>query len=166
MTLGEWTAAPAMRVALAAFALALGTATWALAGAVRRDEVTDVEPSMFATADALAPRAPAPATDIRAAVESDPFQADRSAPAVRYRMPGDKDPSQEPPPAEPEPPVVLGTATGIDGAGFATCQLPGGNARIVHVGDRLGDFTVKAIERGHVVFTAPNGKQLDIPALR
>jgi hypothetical protein len=33
-------------------------------------------------------------------------------------------------------------------------------------GGRIGQYTVKSIERGHVVFTTPSGKKLDIPELK
>jgi len=36
----------------------------------------------------------------------------------------------------------------------------------MHVGDKIGQYTVKSIERGHVVFTTPSGKKLDIPELK
>ena len=120
----------------------------------------------FATADALAPRAPSPTTDIRAAVENDPFADDRSAPSVRYKMPDDADPVKTPPPPEPDKPVVLGVAVSVDGVSFATCTLTDDRTRIVHVGDKLGIYTVQTIERGRVVFTTANGKQLEIRPLR
>ena len=63
-------------------------------------------------------------------------------------------------------PVVLGTAAMGEGRGFATCQLGDGRPVIVRAGDKLGDYTVKAIERGRVVFTTAAGKALEISALK
>jgi hypothetical protein len=166
MTTRDWTLAPGMRVALAGLALATGAAGWALVRAVRADQLPQAAAESFATADALAPHVVAPPTDIRAAVDADPFQDDRSAPTLRYRMPGDSDPTRESPPAEPDKPVVLGVAVTVDGTSFATCTLTDDRARIVRVGDKLGIYTVQTIERGRVVFTTANGKQLDVRPLR
>jgi hypothetical protein len=166
MTTREWTSAPGMRLALAGLVLASGAAAWALVRAVRADQLPEAAVESFATADALAPHVAAPTTDIRAAVDADPFQDDRSAPALRYRMPGDSDPTKAPPSAEPDKPVVLGVAVTMDGTSFATCTLTDDRARIVHVGDKLGIYTVLTIERGRVVFTTANGKPLEVRPLR
>lgn len=149
-----------MRAALAALALAFVYALWALVGAFRA-------PSMPTVAThapvALALRTPAPprAVDIDAAVRSDLFSADRQAPEQSYRLPG------EPPPhsavaVNVEKPTVLGTAVAPNGFSFATAELGARGPRIVHEGDKLGDYTVKTIERGHVVFVASDGTRLDI----
>jgi hypothetical protein len=37
---------------------------------------------------------------------------------------------------------------------------------ILHVGDRIGPYTVKSIERGRVRFTTASGKTLDIQELK
>ena len=61
---------------------------------------------------------------------------------------------------------MLGTAASDAAHGFATVQLADGAPTIVRVGDKIGEYTVKSIERGHVVFTTPSGKKLDIPELK
>jgi len=159
-------ATPAVRVAFGALVIAFGTTAWTLVRATRMEALPEVAPASFATAEALAVRGASAPTDIRAAVETDPFQENRTGPSVRYRMPGETDQAKAAPTPERELPVVLGTALAPDGTSFAMCQMPGGRAGVVHVGDKVGEYTVKSIERGHVVFTAGNGKQLDIPALR
>ena len=45
-------------------------------------------------------------------------------------------------------------------------QLADGFATIMHAGDKIGEYTVQSIERGHVVFTTRSGKRLDIPELK
>ena len=62
--------------------------------------------------------------------------------------------------------MVLGTAASDPTHAFATSQLADSHATIMHVGDKIGQYTVKSIERGHVVFTTPSGRKLDIPELK
>lgn len=152
-----------MRAALVALGLAFVYALWALAGAFRAPTM----PTIAAHAPvALALRAPAPprAVDIDAAIKSDLFSPDRQAPEQAYRLPG------EPPPhtavaVDVQKPTVLGTAVAPSGFSFATAELGARGPRIVHEGDKLGDYTVKTIERGHVVFVASDGTRLDISAV-
>ena len=99
------------------------------------------------------------------AVSLDLFNPDRMAPVARYRLPSDPAAvaSDTPPPARP---VVLGTAIASDGSSFATCQLESSRLLMVRVGDKVGVYLVKAIERGRVVFQTPAGERLEIQALR
>ena len=152
-------------IALAVLALSAIVALWTLVRAVRLEAVAEAPPPAFASAADLPDRTSAPAADIRAAVEKDLFAPDRSAPAERYRMPGESDPSASVAVESPKP-VVLGTAVAPQGRSFATCQLPDGLPIIVRVGDKVGEYTVKAIERGRVVFTTAKGTQLEVPALK
>lgn len=161
----ELTAWPRFRWALAALALGSVLATWTFVRAVRLDAVPEAPPPAFASAGELATRAAAAPANVRAAVENDLFAPDRSAPAERYRVPGEDDPSPEVAPEAPEP-MVLGTAVSGAGRSFATCQLGDDRPIIVRVGDTIGEYTVKTIERGRVVFTTANGKQLVVPALK
>ena len=70
------------------------------------------------------------------------------------------------PVVEPPKPVVIGTAVSPQGRSFAVLQL--GEARPVSlsIGDRIGAYTVKSIERGRVVFTTAAGKKVDITAVK
>ena len=52
-----------------------------------------------------------------------------------------------------------GLATG-GGRSFAICQLSRGQPVMLHVGERLGDFTVAEIARGRVVFTTAAGERV------
>lgn len=160
MRVAEYFRFAPMRAALAALALAVAYALWALAGAFRAPTL----PAVAAHAPvALALRTPAPprAVDIDAAINSDLFSPDRQAPDQAYRLPG------EPPPhavvtVDVQKPTVLGTAVAPNGFSFATAELGAKGPRIVHEGDKLGDYMVKTIERGHVVFVASDGTRLDI----
>src|ERR1019366_9886510 len=105
----------------------------------------EVPAPRFAAGDALAAAAPAPAIDVAAAVGTDPFAADRSAPERRYSAPGEESDEAAPKEAAAEP-VVLGTAFSDAVHSFATVQLADGFATIMHTGDRIGDYTVQSLE--------------------
>ena len=161
----EWASSNAGRGAFAALALSLVLTLWTLVGAVRIAPVPERPAPEFAASAALAAPASAPETDVVAAVATDPFAADRSAPAQQYRVPGEEGDEAVPKEA-PVLPVVLGTAVSDSTHSFATVQLGEGHSVIVHVGDKIGAYTVKSIERGRVVFTTPARQTLDIPALK
>jgi hypothetical protein len=166
MTFRELTSTNAARAALGAVAITGALALWTLMSAIRLDAVPETPPLEIPTAEALSARPQAAFVDIRAAVEKDIFAPDRAAPAQRYRIPGETDPAVHVVPIESPKPVVLGIAISDSAHSFATCTLEGGTPTIVHIGDHLGEYTVKSIERGHVVFTTADGKKLDIPALK
>jgi hypothetical protein len=102
-----------------------------------------------------------PPADIQSAVENDLFSPDRSAPSTPYRMPGEHEASDEPV-VEPVKPAVLGTAVATDGRNFATMQLGDERPILVHVGDKIGEWTVKSIGRGKVVLVTAAGARADL----
>jgi len=163
--MNDLTRHPPFRLALSALALSSGVALWSVVRAVRLEPVPDAPPPAFASAADLPARGAGPATDVGAAVEKDLFAPDRSAPPERYRVPGEADPSAKVVVEAPKP-IVLGTGVAGTGRSFATCQLPDGQPIIVRVGDKIGEYTVKTIERGHVVFTTAKGTQFEVPALK
>lgn len=152
------------RWASVGLAVAAALATWTLLRAVGIADVPDAAPPALVAEGALALRAGATPVNVRAAVERDLFAPDRSAPAQRYRLPGEDEPVD--PAGEPATPVVLGTALSGPGRSFATCQLGDDRPIIVRVGDKIGEYTVRTIERGRVVFTTANGLRLEVLALK
>ena len=161
MTISEYLGFRSVRAAAAAFVVALVFAAWSLADALRTPAIPAAA-TKPATIVALAPPRAVVPVDIDAAVEADLFSPDRSAPDESFRMPGD--PAAHVAQTSGPTPRVLGTAVAPDGSSFATAELAGGTPRIVRRGDRLGDYTVTSIARGHVVFTASSGTQVDIAA--
>jgi hypothetical protein len=161
----EWARTNAGRGAIAVLAASIMIAVWTLARAIRIAPVPEVSAPQFAASGALTVSAAAPIVDVGAAVERDPFAPDRTAPANRYRAPGEES-DDDAPKAPPVEPVVLGTAASDAAHAFATIQLADSHATIMHVGDKIGQYTVKSIERGHVVFTTASGRKLDIPELK
>jgi hypothetical protein len=98
--------------------------------------------------------------DVVSVVAMNVFSPERTAPPRRYKLSGFGTEQQT---AEPPHPVVLGTA--VTSASFAICRL-GDQTRIVRVGQKIGDYTVKSIDRGHVVFATPAGDQFAVDAAK
>lgn len=162
MTFAEWASPRSIRWALGGLGAALALDAYATIRAVRIDAVTPVVSLAVDTAAALA-RQPARApSNIDAGVAKDPFSAFRAPPMKRYVMPSDVEAA---PVVEAAKPMVLGTAISVDGRSFAICQLGTDRPRTVHVGDVIGEHTVKSIAKGSVVFTRL-GREFTVPALR
>jgi hypothetical protein len=161
MTISEYLRFAQVRAAAAILVLAVLFAAWSLVDAVRSPDIQAVATKPATMVALAAPRAFAP-VDVDAAVEADLFSPDRNAPDEPFRMPGD--PATRVAQTSGPTPRVLGTAVAPDGSSFATAQLAAGTPRIIRRGDRLGDYTVTSIARGHVVFTAVSGTQIDIAA--
>ncbi|HEY5219265.1 MAG TPA: hypothetical protein VIJ16_05625 [Gemmatimonadaceae bacterium] len=165
MTWREWTERMDMRVALGVAAVSLALCVGALIGALRQPGPPEIAPTVTVSQGALAVPDTPPPVDVVAAVATDLFSTDRTAPASRYRMPDDVAvPVQGP--ADVPKPEVLGTAIDADGTSFATCRLASARLLMVRVGDHVGNYIVKSIERGRVVFTTPAGTRLEILAPR
>ena len=157
--------APLIRTALVTLALAFALVVASLVRAIR---ITPVEAAPATTGSELArvtSTPPAPDIDLDAIGANGIFQPDRSALAYRYRMPGEAAPNEAGAP-EPIRPVVLGTVLATDGSHFATCQLPGGRPTVVRIGDKLGEYTVLAIDRDKVAFRNAAGQTIEITVTR
>ena len=157
-----WTKSIGARVALAAFGGSVIAVGWSLANALRAEPLPMPPPATVASLETIK-RGPVVApTDVEAAVDSDIFAADRSAPDVPYRMPGEERPDDKPV-AEPMKPNVVGTVVATDGRSFALMQLGNERPKLVHVGDKIGEWSVKAIGRGTVTIVTPiTGSRLDV----
>jgi len=161
MSARTWAAAPGMRAALVALAAAAAVAGWTLIGAFRVDPIPDPPAMRLAGLETAGGRTPRPRVDVGAVVDNDLFAADRSAPAARYRMPGEAD-ANDAPAAQPEKPLLLGTVVATDRRSFATVQLGGGRPTLVRVGDKIGEWAVRAIERGKIVLVTATGARADV----
>ena len=157
-----WTRSTGARVALAAFGLSVVAVGWSLATALRAEPLPTLPPMTVASIETIK-RGPIVApTDVEAAVENDLFAVDRSAPDVPYRMPGEERPDDRPV-AEPMKPTVVGTVVATDGRSFAMMRLGNERPQLVHVGDKIGEWSVKAIGRGTVTIVTPiTGSRVDL----
>ena len=165
MSMREWSRETPMRVALAVLAIAALTMLWTLVRALRTEPLPPVASLTVASLDGARRVGYRPPVDIQAAVDNDLFAEDRSAPANPYRMPGESGPDDKAV-VEPMKPLVLGTAVASDGRSFATMQLGDASPQLVHVGDKIGEWTVKSIARGKVVLLGNTGTRAELSAPR
>ncbi len=156
---------PNVRAAGIALLASIFIAGWALVVALNAGGPVTVPLTALNIGDSLTTVARATSPDIAKAVERDPFSPDRTAPASRYRLPGEASESAIAA-APPIRPIVIGTAVIGDNRSFATCKLGDAAPVIVHVGDRLGLYTVRVITRGVVHFTSSAGESFDILAMK
>jgi hypothetical protein len=157
--------APLIRTALATLAIALVLFVVTLTQAIR---ITPVEAAPAPASSELVrsnSTVPPPEIDLGAVGANGIFQPDRTALPYRYRMPGDPTPNDSTRP-DPLKPIVLGTVLATDGDNFATCQMPGGRPTVLRVGDKMGEYTVIAIDREKVAFRNAAGKLVEITVTR
>ncbi len=96
------------------------------------------------------------------AVNLDPFHPERRRPQIRYELPGSvpvEKPANPVPAADPV--ELLGTVIVAGGRSFAMCQSSAGT-QVVHVGEKVGGYTLKSVEPGSAVFMSPEGKTLNV----
>ncbi|HTI62637.1 MAG TPA: hypothetical protein VL524_03950 [Gemmatimonadaceae bacterium] len=152
---------PAVRVSAALLLVASAVTARSIVDATRAAPVPMAPHTTIARVDQTA-RAPLPPpADIQSAVEGDLFSPDRSAPSAPYRMPGERD-QTDAPAVEPMKPQVLGTVVATDGRSFATVQLGDDSPVLVHVGDKVGEWIVKAIGRGKLTVVTAGGVRADL----
>jgi hypothetical protein len=150
-----------VQLALAVLGLGLVVAGWTGSRAYRIEPVIPASEPTFASAAALSTSGMSVPVDIGAVVALNLFSPERKAPSVRYRLTGY---AEATPAAQPPQPVVIGTFVAAENRSFAFCSVGDSRATVVRVGDRIGGYTVKSIERGSVVFTTPAGERLVINA--
>jgi len=153
--------ARSVQIALGALVIALVLSGWTASRAMRIEPTSPAPPPSFATADALAGAPMVVPVDIGTIVGLNVFSPERKAPLRRYRLSGYAEPVAAAPPPKP---LVLGTVVAPDNRSFAFSRMPDGPAMIVRVGDRIGMYTVKSIERNQVVFFAPGEEPFAVTA--
>jgi len=161
MTLRSATKLPGVRMSLVLLVAAVVVAGWTLGRALRAPAAGGASVMSVAALEPITRGPLPPPADIQSAVESDLFSRDRSAPSTPYRMPGESAPDNKPV-VEPMKPLVLGTAVANDGRSFATLQLGDATPTLVHVGDKIGEWTVKGIERRKVVLVSTIGTRAEL----
>lgn len=140
----------ALGAALALLLLAAGRA-------IRLDHVMPMALPVAGADSALVPieREEFSLTRLMAAVNKDPFHPERRRPARRLHAAG----GNEAVAAVADRGLVIqvvGTAVSANG-GFAMCAWGGEPPRIVRIGERVGDWTLRAVTPGAAQFTSSNG---------
>lgn len=153
-----------MRAAIGAVAVALLLMLYSLTRAVQITDVPSGSLPVLPNPAALAAPPLPPTVDIRAVVNRDMFDVGRSAPTNRYLLPSEI--TEPEAPAAPLPRmVVLGIGFAVGGRSFATCQVGAERPTIVRVGDKIGPYTIKAIESKRVTIMLPTGAVETLTAL-
>jgi hypothetical protein len=152
--------ARSIQIALGVLLIALVLSAYTASRALRIEETTAAPPPSFATADALTKTSMVVPVDIGSVVAVNAFSPERKAPLRRYRLSGYAEPVASAPPPKP---LVLGTAVAPNRS-FAICRMPDCAATVVRVGDKIGIYTVKSIDRNQVVFQAPGEEPFAVTA--
>ena len=150
-----------MRVASSAVGIATILVVWSAADAVRSAPLPDSPELAPVRLESLRSSTVRPIADVDATVANDVFSARRTPSASPYQLPGESTPADAPE-VEPIKPIVLGTAVATDGRHFATVQLSDASPTLVHVGDRIGDWIVRRIERGKIGLVTARGVRADV----
>lgn len=160
-----WRTSIPLQSSLAALGLATLTTAWTLVHALRVEPIPDPPATTVASLESIR-RAPRTASsDVQTTVDNNVFSIDRVAPAAPYRLPGEPAPDDKPA-VQPDKPIVLGTAVATDGKHFATMQLRDGTPKLVRVGDKIGEWIVRGIERGKVVLVTTTGVRAELAVTR
>ncbi|MDH3291124.1 MAG: hypothetical protein OEO20_04075 [Gemmatimonadota bacterium] len=140
------------QIALAAVVLSIVLAAVAAVAAVRVEPqpvVTVGDPPESLETAVPERRQAAPESVVFAAVARDPFRAERTRPAVRYQLPGDRLPEMRAAagPRQRLPIISLvGIAVLSDGKGIAALQVRGRPPRIMRVGDTIEGLELVGID--------------------
>jgi hypothetical protein len=88
------------------------------------------------------------------------YRPERRRPAERFRLPGER--SSAGVPAAALPAIrLIGTAV-IGRGGFAMCQRGVDAPRLVRVGERFGELTLRSVQQGRAVFRAADGTSVEV----
>lgn len=161
---------PRVRVALAALA---GSALLAVVSLRRALEISPLPAARPAPASAAPPavadRADYPIEYLMVAVGRDPFSPQRRPSGVYYPPGMEPLPETEPTAPDPEPytpaapPIrLIGILLAPGGRAVALLEGGGQPARIVRVGERMGDHTLVLVERGRAVLRSASGNRLEL----
>ena len=169
---------PRVRLALAGAVLAALLMIVALRKALEISPLPAARPTPAAAAPPTAPaRAEYPIEYLMVAVGRDPFSPERRPSAV-YFPPGTEPPvdaapaavpgGAAPEPYAPPPPSIrlVGTMLAPGGRAVALLEGAGQPARIVRVGEAMGDHTLTLVEPGRAVLRSSSGERLELKLSR
>jgi hypothetical protein len=100
---------------------------------------------------------------LASALDHDPFHPERRRPAERFRLPGEALAASAGSDSVAPPAITLiGTAVLPEGRGFAMCRWGAEPPKLVRIGERVGDLTLRQVERGRALFLTTSGKRLEV----
>ena len=173
-----WSRSWVLRTAMVAFAASALAPLWVLSK--DRDEVPASAPTRLSVEKIRLPElieSPGPGDEyLVVAVESAPFSAQRTPPRRRFEPPrrrGDDAeallsyPGEEVSSGGVGPPLVLlGTMILPDGRGVALVHTSPDEARLLRVGESIGDLTLRGVHLGSAEFMDGNGSIIEIDVER
>lgn len=154
-----------LTAASAALALALGLAAFLGFRAVRVSHTTltkSLTPAPLSMpAVTISVRSATAAGLVEVAIESNPFRPERAPAEVAFRLPSDQPATTAA--SKTELPIILvGTAVLPDDGSFAMCRVGGEPARVVRIGDRIGEYTLRRVNQGLAQFESAQGRMIEI----
>lgn len=114
------------------------------------------EREMDRAAATAAPRTAAVGQEVAMVLRADPFHPERHAPATRFRFPGEG--TATGPAVSVAALKLIGVALIEEGRSFALVQAGGDAPRLVRVGENIGGYTLRRVERDRAIFAGPDGK--------
>lgn len=157
-----WSPSMGAAVALAVISLGLMTQSLVRAIVLTRLPAPSVARTTGETGQPNQPPPAPPALSV-AAVEQDPFRPERRRPSERFRLPGERAPDAGA--AQPAPAAIRLIGTAVIGAGgFAMCQRGVEAPKLVRVGEKFGDLTLRTVHQGRAIFRAADGTSVELKA--
>jgi hypothetical protein len=161
----DWYRERTLQLGTVALIMACGVAVWTTSHALAKPERGSPPRARADVATpAIEESVTLPSALLSRTVDHDPFHPERRRPAVPFRLPTEEAAAHPVPSAAP--PVstlrLLGTVVTPGQDAFAMGQLGTEAPRVVRIGGTLGGFTLRKIEPGRAVFTAPNGETMDL----
>lgn len=158
---------PVVRLGLAAVCLSLTLLGGVLMAALRGDHLDSEGASDPALSVPVAP-SPAPRYGldrVLIAVAKDPFHPERRRPGARFELPAVRTAAsarRETSQAAETSLRLVGTAVSGSDGGFAMCSWQGGNPKIVRIGERVGDLTLRRVLPGAAEFITSAGGTITV----
>jgi len=151
-------------LALAALLACAGLTGWSLERALVLDPLPAIPATMpFRSMLAAESRSPLATARLARAVGKDPFHPERRRPTLRFRFPGEGSAASATVDAPSSGSLkLIGTAIMPEGKGFAMCQVGAEPPKLVRIGERVGQLTLKGIEPGRAVFLTAAGKRYEV----
>jgi hypothetical protein len=95
-------------------------------------------------------------------IENNPFRPERAPAEVAFLLPSEETDSQQPRSAPSGPIVLVGTVVLADDRSFIMCRVGAETPRVVRVGDKVGDYTLRRVAQGTAAFETAHGKLIEI----
>jgi hypothetical protein len=158
-----WSPFSSPRAAIAVLLLSAALAAWEAYDAFVIAPMPRKERSPSRNVAVPRPTAGSSSARLANAVQAAPFRPQRKAPTQRFRLPGDSAVALKEPSLEPGADFrLIGTAIMAEGRGFAMCQLGAEPPRLVRIGDRIGEMTLRRVGQGRATFADAAGRRIEL----